>query len=243
MQWLLLLSACFGIARFWFWVATLTGRPTRECHNSHSSLCTLSFTSTQLPPLLRMFTITAHQVCGQTASIFVFLDGALRPVVCSCASPVPLRHPSFFYNMYDYALQSFLSLSSADPTFSFRESIPPPISPLYHKTGHDSSPERPRALTFSSNQKRLSHPNVSVVFEAEVGEANLFVTIHPMVSYPFFWRFLSNSLQFFQSRPVLGSDLPIVQPWSTLDSEMEQETPRRQCVSFATSDHQLAFAE
>ena len=37
------------------------------------------------------------------------------------------------------------------------------ISPLYHNTSHDSSPEHPRAPTLSSNQKRLSHPNVSAV--------------------------------------------------------------------------------
>ena len=67
--------------------------------------------------LLRMFTIATHQVCGQTASIFVCLDGTPRPAVCSRASPVPLCHPSFFYNLYDYALQSFPLLSSADPLF------------------------------------------------------------------------------------------------------------------------------
>ena len=74
--------------------------------------------------------IAAHQVCGRTASIFVFLDSTPRPVVCSRASPVPLCHPSFFYNLYDYALQFFPLLSSADPTFSFRESIPPRNLPL-----------------------------------------------------------------------------------------------------------------
>ena len=53
----------------------------------------------------------------------------------SCALvPVPsLRHSSFFYNLHDCTflpLQSFLLLSSADPTFSFRESVPPRDLPL-----------------------------------------------------------------------------------------------------------------
>ena len=39
------------------------------------------------------------------------------------------------------------------PTFPIRESIPPPISPLYHNTSHDSSPECPGAPTLSSNQE------------------------------------------------------------------------------------------
>ena len=50
------------------------------------SLCTLSSMSTQYPPLLRTFTIAAHQVCGQTASIFVFLDGTETCCVLSCQS-------------------------------------------------------------------------------------------------------------------------------------------------------------
>ena len=118
--------------------------------------------STQSPPLLRM---SRSPPTRSVAKLPLFLSfwTAPRPVLCSRASPVPLRHSSFFYNLYDYVLQSFALLSCADPTFSFGESIPPPISPLYHNTSHDSSPERLRAPTLSSNQKRLSHPNVSAV--------------------------------------------------------------------------------
>ena len=76
----------------------------------------LSSMSTQSPPLLRVFTIAAHYV-RPNCLYFVFLGDTPRPVVCSRASPVPLCHPSFFYNLYDYALQSFPLLSSANPIF------------------------------------------------------------------------------------------------------------------------------
>ena len=164
------------------------------------------------------------------------------------------------------------------------------ISPLYHNTSHDSSPERPRAPTLTSNQKRLSHPDVSAVVRSRSGKSQsgpaLFVTIRPMVptyssdasfkttssspssqhtnstelsTLPSHFRtspidhsatgpfgvlgLLSASETRLPSRPVLGSALPIIQPRSALHSEMEQETPRRQCVSFAMSDHQLALVE
>ena len=81
----------------------------------------LSSTSTQLFPLMRMFTIPPTR--SVALFYFILLWTAHQDLSCALV-PVPsLRHSSFFYNLHDSTflpLQSLQYLSSAHTTFSFQ---------------------------------------------------------------------------------------------------------------------------
>ena len=98
---------------------------------------------------------------------------AQRPVVCSRASPVPQRHPSFFYNLHDCALQSFPFLSSADPTFFVQGVHSTAQSPPYTITLVTIAARSVSELRAFPRIKNASPTQMSPQYsEAEVGEAD-----------------------------------------------------------------------
>ena len=148
----------------------------------------LSSMSTQLFPLMRMFTIPPTWSVATLPLLFLFWT-AYRDLSCALVA-VPSLHPyvtsqssttcttvlSYLYNLFSY-YQVLI------PLFHFRQSVPCAIYPLYHNTSRDSSSELSGASTVSSNQERLSHPMFPQWSKTEVGELNppLFVTICPTV--------------------------------------------------------------
>ena len=82
----------------------------------------LSSMSTQLFPLMRMFTIPPTRSVATLPLLFLFWT-AHQDLSCALVAVPSLRHSSFFYNLHDSTflpLQSLQYLSSAHTTFSFQ---------------------------------------------------------------------------------------------------------------------------